>query len=482
MSSSLLLGDHYTGGSSVTEVGEGSDVVESRGTEHGVSFRESFWVWVKVAIYSFGGPAGQIAAMHKLLVEQKRWISENRFLHAMNYTMLLPGPEAQQLTIYIGWLLHKAKGGIVAGVLFVIPGFVSILILSILYAVYSQVPIVNALFFGLKAAVLAVVIEAVLRIGRRTVKNQVMVGVAAAAFVGIFFFQVPFPFITPVAGVLGYVGGQGAPETVVVIKEREVGDEVDFDEPVISTGFQQHTQPSKRRAIRVAAVWLTIWFAPLLILIPLFGLSSVYVTEAIFFSKTAVVTFGGAYAVLAYIAQQAVQTYGWLAPREMLDGLGMAETTPGPLIQVVQFVGFMGAYRNPGPFEPLVAGIVGSVITTWFTFALCFLWIFLGAPYIEHFRGRESLTGALSTITAVVVGVVLNLAVWFALHVLFGTLNEQSVYGMRLLVPEFATLNGAALLISLGALVALLRFEWGMLKTLGTATLAGMLYQVFLVG
>ena len=464
------------------ETSSGVDSETPREPPHGVSFAEAFWIWVKVAIYSFGGPAGQIAVMHRLLVEQKRWISENRFLHAMNYTMLLPGPEAQQLTIYIGWLLHKTKGGVIAGVLFVIPGFISILGLSILYAVYSQLPLVNALFFGLKAAVLAVVVEAVLRIGRRAVTNAAMISVSAAAFVGIFFFQVPFPVIVLIAGVLGYIGGRVAPETFVVIEKREVGDEVDFDEPVLSTGFQQHTQPSTGRAVRIAAVWLTIWFAPLLVLVPIFGLSSVYVTEAIFFSKTAVVTFGGAYAVLAYIAQQAVQTYGWLAPGEMLDGLGMAETTPGPLIQVVQFVGFMGAYRNPGPFDPLVAGFVGSIVTTWFTFAPCFLWIFLGAPYIEHFRGRTSLTGALSTITAAVVGVVLNLAIWFALHVLFGTLNEQYTYGIRLLIPDFATVNAAAMLISVGAIVALLRFGWGMVRTLGTATLVGIVYQLVIVG
>ena len=449
---------------------------------HNVSFRDAFWVWVKVAIYSFGGPAGQIAVMHKLLVEQKRWISENRFLHAMNYTMLLPGPEAQQLTIYIGWLLHKAKGGLVAGILFVIPGFVSILALSILYAVYGQVPLVVALFFGLKAAVLAVVVEAVLRIGSRAIKNAVMISVSAIAFIAIFFFQVPFPIIIVAAGVLGYFGSKVAPETFIVIKEKDVDVEANGGEPVISSGFQQHTQPSKTRALKVAATWLTIWFAPLLIIIPLFGLNSVYFNEAIFFSKTAVVTFGGAYAVLAYIAQQAVETYGWLAPGEMLDGLGMAETTPGPLIQVVQFVGFMGAFRNPGPFDPVVAGVIGSLVTTWFTFAPCFLWIFLGAPYIEYFRGNDSLTGALSTITAAVVGVIFNLAVWFALHVLFGTLNEQYAYGMRLLIPEFATLNVAALLISVAAFVALLRFEWGMLRTLGSATLVGMVYQFFLGG
>lgn len=461
-----------TGGSDVTEAGE---------IGHNVSFREAFWIWVKVAIYSFGGPAGQIAVMHKLLVEQKRWISENRFLHAMNYTMFLPGPEAQQLTIYIGWLLHKAKGGIVAGVLFVIPGFASILALSILYAMYGQVPVVIALFFGLKAAVLAVVVEAVLRIGRRAIKNVLMVNVSAIAFGAIFFFQIPFPIIIIAAGVCGYIGSKVAPETFVVINQQEVIDiETEGTAPVISSGFRHHTQPSTSRALKVAATWLTIWFAPLLILIPILGFNSVYVTEAIFFSQTAVVTFGGAYAVLAYIAQQAVQTYGWLAPGEMLDGLGMAETTPGPLIQVVQFVGFMGAYRNPEPFEPLVAGVIGSFITAWFTYAPCFLWIFLGAPYIEHFRGHESLTGALSTITAAVVGVILNLAVWFALHVLFGTLNERSAYGVHLLIPEFATLNVAALLISVGAFGALFRFKWGMLRTLAAATIVGMCYQFFL--
>lgn len=428
-------------------------------------------MWVKVAAYSFGGPAGQIAVMHRLVVEEKRWLSENRFLHALNYCMLLPGPEAQQLATYIGWLLHRTKGGLVAGSLFILPGFSSILLLSILYAGFQELPLVQALFFGLKPAVMAIVLEAVIRIGRRALKNEVMVGLAGLAFIAIFFFNVPFPVIVLSAGLIGYLGGRLWLEKFDVIKERPTSEE----DGQVET---DPTRPSLSRAVRVTVTGLVIWFAPLMVLAGVFGENHIFVTEGIFFSKMAVVTFGGAYAALAYVAQQAVEVYGWLQPGEMLDGLGLAETTPGPLIQVVQFVGFMGAYRYPGDFDPFVAGFIGSLITTWATFVPCFLWIFLGAPYIEYLRGNKSLTTALSGVTAAVVGVILNLAVWFSLHTLFGTVNEVYWGPLRLQIPVWATIDGAALAIAGGACLALFRYQQGMLITLAGSGTAGLIYYL----
>lgn len=455
--------------------------VESGVSKHNVSLREAFWVWAKVAALSFGGPTGQIAVMHRILVEEKRWITDNRFLHALNYCMLLPGPEAQQLAIYVGWLLHRIKGGLIAGILFVLPGFVSILALSLLYAGFRDAGFVEALLFGLKAAVVAVVIDAVIRIGKRALKNGVMVALAAAAFVAIFFFAVPFPLIIVAAGLIGYLGGKIWEEKFYVIRGHQPDDEESPEErnAVITDSFSaEHTRPSAARAVRVATVCLAVWLLPLAVLAAVLGVGSVYVTEGVFFSKAAMVTFGGAYAVLSYIAQQAVQTYGWLQPGEMLDGLGMAETTPGPLIQVVQFVGFMAAFRNPGSLDPMLAGVLGSVVVTWVTFAPCFLWIFLGAPYIEYLRGNKSLSTALSGITAAVVGVVLNLAVWFALQVAFETVRERTVFGvLQLSVPEWQTVDVASVAISAAAFVAIFRFKAGMIKTLLAATAIGLLYH-----
>ncbi len=448
--------------------------------KHNVTMQEAFWVWVKVAAYSFGGPAGQIAVMYKLLVEEKRWVSENRFLHALNYTMLLPGPEAQQLATYLGWLLHGTRGGLVAGGLFILPGFVAILILSVLYAGYQDVTLIQALFYGLKPAVLAIVLEAVIRIGRRALKNWVMVAISALAFIGIFFFNIPFPIIVLLAGAIGFIGGRVWLEMFDVIKQRQVSEE-DENDYVITDSVAQAQKPSLSYALRVLVISLTLWVIPLLITWPTLGSEHVFVQEGIFFSKTAVVTFGGAYAVLAYIAQQAVEVFGWLEPGEMLDGLGMAETTPGPLVQVVQFVGFMGAYRNPGTFTPLQAGVIGSVITTWVTFVPCFLWIFLGAPFIEFWRNNKSLTTALSGITAAVVGVILNLAVWFALQTLFAVVNEVQMGPLRLLIPEWSTLDPFALLIAIGACVALFRFKLNMLWTLlGSAVISMVYYFLFI--
>jgi len=443
-----------------------------------VSFREAFWTWVKVGLLSFGGPAGQIAMMHRILVEEKRWISESRFLHALNYCMLLPGPEAQQLATYVGWLLHGWRGGVVAGTLFVLPGFLSILVLSILYAVYQQADLVVALFFGLKAATLAVVVEAVFRIGKKALKNRVMVLLAALAFIGIFFFEVPFPIIVLAAGAVGLVGGRVRPDRFCVIQAQEAAE--DNSDVVINDALAAHTKPSWRRAVRVAVVFLVLWFGPVALLFAWLGPHHVLATESVFFSKAAVVTFGGAYAVLAYMAQQAVEVYGWLKPGEMLDGLGMAETTPGPLIQVVQFVGFMGAYRHCEPFGPLTAAIIASVLVTWVTFVPCFLWIFLGAPYIEHLRGNKLLSAGLSAITAAVVGVVLNLAVWFAVHVAFTHVEEWRGFGMRILLPDLASANVASIAIALGAFIAMFKLKWNMILTLGVAAAVGIAYAFIL--
>ncbi|GAB4436169.1 MAG: chromate transporter [Anaerolineae bacterium] len=442
---------------------------------HGVSFREAFWVWVRVAALSFGGPAGQIAVMHRILVEEKRWVSENRFLHALNYCMLLPGPEAQQLAVYIGWLLHKTAGGLLAGSLFVLPGFISILILSILYASFQQTLLIQALFFGLKPAVMAVVVEAVIRIGKRALKNEAMVGLAAFAFIAIFFFDVPFPAIILMAALIGYSGGRVWPEKFYVIKGQQA-QTTSGDQTAIADTAAAHTAPSLKRAVTVIGIGLAVWFGPLLILAALFGPQSIFVTLGTFFSQAAMVTFGGAYAVLVYVGQQAVERFGWVTPREMLDGLGMAETTPGPLIMVLQFVGFMAAYRNPGPLSPLAAGVLGSIVTTWVTFAPCFLWIFLGAPYIEYLRGNKALSTALSGITAAVVGVIMNLAVWFSLHTLFGQVNEVYVGPLHLQIPVWSSLDGAALLIAIGAFIATFRFHLSMVWTLAGCATAGLVY------
>jgi chromate transporter len=445
------------------------------------TFGEALRVWIKVAALSFGGPAGQIAVMHRLLVEERRWISESRFLHALNYCMLLPGPEAQQLATYIGWLLHRTPGGLVAGGLFVLPGFVSILALSLLYVAFQQAVVVQALFFGLKAAVLAVVVEAVVRIGRRALANGVMVGIAALAFVAIFFFTVPFPAIVLAAGAIGLVGGRLRPDIFHVIGRRQAAATEGADGPTaIADNAGADVAPTAARAARVLATWLLLWIAPIALLAGWLGRAHILVTEAVFFSKAALVTFGGAYSVLAYIGQQAVETFGWLRPGEMLDGLGMAETTPGPLIQVVQFVGFMGAYRNPAPFDPISAALLASVVTTWVTYVPCFLWIFLGAPYVERLRANVVLRAALSCITAAVVGVVLNLAVWFAIHVLFETVGEAHHLGMRLLVPEWSTLRYGAAAIAAGALLAMFRWHWGMIRTLVAAVIAGLIIQLVL--
>jgi chromate transporter len=435
---------------------------------HSVSLADAARVWLKIGLLSFGGPAGQIALMHRMLVDEKKWISESRFLHALNYCMLLPGPEAQQLATYVGWLLHRTLGGLIAGILFVLPGAVVILILSILYAGYRDLSFVQALFFGIKAAVLAVVVQAVLRIGQRALKNAFMATIAGLAFVGIFFFAAPFPVIVVLAAFAGFTAQKLRPSLIPAgAGQHGTADDVEEVEAL------PHTRPSTTRSLKIISVCGILWFTPIIVLAMLLGPANVYTQESLFFSKMAVVTFGGAYAVLAYVAQQAVSTYGWLAPGEMLDGLGMAETTPGPLIMVVQFVGFMGAYRNPGMLDPMLAGVLGAALTTWVTFVPCFLWIFLGGPYIEALRGNRALSAALGAVTAAVVGVILNLAIWFALHVLFGEIDILRVGLLQLQIPVWATLDIGALVLAAGALIAVLRFGVPMIPTLAVSALAG---------
>jgi chromate transporter len=445
---------------------------------HGISFREAVGVWAKIAALSFGGPAGQIAMMHRILVDQKKWIGEARFLHALNYCMLLPGPEAQQLAIYIGWLLHKTKGGLVAGTLFVLPGFISIMVLSWIYAAFGNVGIVQALFFGLKAAVLAIVLEAVIRIGRRSLKNNVMRAIAAAAFVAIFFYAVPFPIIILTAGVIGFLGNYfGRPEFAAGGGHGSAGDKALADaDSALGEETPAHARPTVGWSLKIGGIFLFLWLAPVVILLLTLGSDNVFTQISVFFSKMAVVTFGGAYAVLAYVAQEAVQTYHWLKPGEMLDGLGMAETTPGPLIIVLQFVGFMGAFRDPHGLPPLLAGTLGGILATWVTFTPCFLWIFVGAPFIERLRENKALSAALATITAAIVGVVLNLALWFALHVLFSEQWPLQALGMHVDVPVLSSVNPASLVLTIAAMIAVFRFKIGMIQVLLACSALGVLY------
>ena len=433
-----------------------------------VRFWDAFRFWLKLGFINFGGPTGQIALMHQELVERRRWISNDRFLHALSYCMLLPGPEAQQLAIYVGWLLHRTAGGLIAGIFFILPAIFVMLGLSWLYAVHGTVAWVAAVFTGLRAGVIAIVTTAVIRIGARALRNPVMIAIAASAFVAIFLFGVPFPAIIVGAGLLGLVGGRWWPQTFALASADGEEGRVDL----------AHTRPSLRRAAGVVALGLAIWWGPLALVGIWRGAGDVLTQEALFFSKAAMVTFGGAYAVLGYIAQAAVQQYGWLAPGEMLDGMGLAETTPGPLIMVTQFVGFLGAFRHPGGLNPVLAGTLGAMVTVWATFVPSFLWIFLGAPFIEHLRGNRLLGAALGAITAAVVGVILNLAVWFGLHTLFGTVTERAVLGVTVPVPQLATLDVSLLLLAVAAVVGIWRFRWGIVPVVLGSGMAGWLLRL----
>jgi chromate transporter len=451
-------------------------------TGHGISFGEAFRVWLRVAALSFGGPAGQIAVMHRIVVDEKKWIGEHRFLHALNYCMLLPGPEAQQLAIYIGWLMHRTAGGLVAGILFVLPGFLSILALSYVYVVFGNVDAVEGMFFGLKAAVLAVVVQAVIRIGGRALKNPAMVAIAGAAFVGIFVLHVPFPLIILVAAMIGFVGSKSGSRLFKAGNSHKAdsGRVLADADSALGEETPVHARPNLLWSLKISTVLLTLWLGPLLLLYVLRGGDDVFTQIGVFFSKMAVVTFGGAYAVLAYVAQEAVQHYGWLRPTEMLDGLGMAETTPGPLIMVLQFVGFMGAYRDPGNLEPITAAVLAAVLTTWVTFVPCFLWIFLGAPFIEKLRGNAVLASAMSAITAAVVGVILNLAIWFGLHFLFTEARIHRLGPLWVELPVWSSLALPSLILSTAAAIAIFRFRMPVISTLLGCAAAGMAWTLLI--
>jgi chromate transporter len=427
------------------------------------SFAEAFRFWLKLGFISFGGPAGQIAIMQTELVDKKKWISQSRFLHALNYCMLLPGPEAQQLAIYIGWLLHRTAGGIVAGTLFVVPSVFILWGLSFVYAAYGNVPWIAAIFYGLKPAVMAIVAAAVTRIGKKALKNEVMLGLAALAFIAIFFFKLPFPLIILTAGLIGLMGGKFWKDKFYVISGHGTKSESSVLDDADKSPL--HTQPSWSRAIKVTLIWLTLWWTPVLLVGLWQGWDSTLFKEGLFFSKAAVVTFGGAYAVLPYVAQQAVEHYGWLGPSQMMDGLGLAETTPGPLIMVLQFVGFMGGWTQSGGLPPLAAATIGAFLTTWATFTPCFLWIFLGGPHIEQLRGNVKLSTALSAITAAIVGVVLNLAVWFGLHVLF---------------PQGTALDWFAAVVSPVALIGMVKWKWDVIPVVLGASATGLIFKMLL--
>ena len=428
------------------------------------TFAEAFRFWLKLGFISFGGPSGQIAIMQSELVDQKRWISQSRFLHALNYCMLLPGPEAQQLAIYIGWLLHRTAGGIVAGALFVIPSIFVLWGLSFVYAAYGSVPWIAAVFYGFKPVVAAIVVIAVIRIGRKALKNTVMYAIAAFAFVALYFFRVPFPAIIVGAGILGLIGGKVWPAKFDVISAHRELETVDDEK---NEHVYAHTKPSFSRELRIAICCLGVWWLPVALAGWSLGRDHTIFQEGIFFSKAAVVTFGGAYAVLPYVTQHAVQNFGWLKPGQMMDGLGLAETTPGPLIMVLQFVGFMGGWTHPGNLSPLTAATLGALITTWVTFTPCFLWILVGAPYIEQLRGNKRISMTLSAVTAAVVGVILNLAIWFGVHVFCPTPNSADWFAV-----------GLALAAALALIVWKVEIYWVVIA----GGLIGLLYHLFRLG
>ncbi len=433
-----------------------------------IPLREATRVWFGISLQTFGGPAGQIAVMQHKLVDDKRWIGQRRFLHALNYCMLLPGPEAQQLAIYTGWLLNGTRGGLIAGSLFVLPGLLALLALSAIYVAYGSTGLVSAIFAGLAPAVIAIVVQAVHRVGRRALNHPFLVGLAVASFLALTAFSVPFPAVVFAAGLLGWAASRMLP----TLRQRtEV--EADGPAPLISDDALHHELPSRRRSASIILIGLVLWFAPVVAAGLVFSRDSIFVDQGLFFSGAAVVTFGGAYAVLAYVAQQAVSVYGWLQPGEMVRGLALAETTPGPLIMVVQFVAFLGAYRDPGHLDPWAAAILASLLTTWVTFVPCFLFVLLGAPYVERLRSNQGLTAALTGITAAVVGVIANLAVYFALHTLFDDTRRAGWGPADLELPVFSSWDPLAFALTAFALLLMFGRGWSPLRTLGLCALVG---------
>jgi chromate transporter len=420
-----------------------------------VTFNEALRVWFKIGCLGFGGPAGQIALMHRILVDEKKWVEESRYLHALNFCMLLPGPEAQKLATYVGWLLHGTRGGLAAGILFVLPGALVMLGVSLLYVLGQGIPAVESALFGIKAAVLVIVVEALLRIARRGLKTRLLLALAALAFIGIFFLDLPFPLIVAAAAAIGF----------------------------FSTERTRLPQKSENpdawpQAVRATLVGLGLWLAPVALVVLALGTGHVMSDIAAFFSKLAVVSFGGAYALLAYMAQQAVETYGWMTAPEMVDGLGLAETLPGPLIKVTQFVGFLAAYRDPAPFSPVGAAVLGAALTTWVTFVLPMMLIFAGAPFIEQLRSNQRLSGALAAVTAAVVGVILNLTFWFALHVLFPRVEEVRAGPLRWYAFDPLTLDWKAAVLALVTALLMLRLHRGLVETVAVMALLGMLSRL----
>ena len=406
-------------------------------------------IWAKIGFLSFGGPAAQIALMHRILVDQKRWLSEQKYLNALSFCMLLPGPEAMQLATYAGWRLHGTLGGLIAGLLFVLPGALVVLGLAVIYALYGDVAFVNALFLGIKATVLVIVMEALLRVSKRALKGKVYWVIAALAFIGIFFLSLPYPLIIIVAaGVGAYLGSNG--------EVHQIQD--------------THQQQPWWKLARTILIWLAIWIIPLLIADALFG-QSILTDIGAFFSKLAVVTFGGAYAVLAYMGQSVVVDFGWLTAGEMMDGLGLAETTPGPLILVTEFVGFIAAFREGG----IALGLAAAVITLWVTFVPCFLWIFAGAPYIEWICAQPKLRGALTGISAAVVGVILNLSIWFALHVVFFSVEQVKSGWLTLWRPDLSSIDWRVVALSSLCALLIFKFHWSIIRVLLCSSLLGVM-------
>lgn len=441
-----------------------------RGDGDVVPLREATRAWFRISLQTFGGPAGQIAMMQRELVDERRWIGQRRFLHALSFCTLLPGPEAQQLSIYVGWLLNGVRGGLVAGTLFVLPGVVALLALSGLYVGYGDTTVVTALFAGLAPAVLAVVAQAVWRLSGRALGHPVLVVVAVGAFVALTAFAVPFPVVIVVAAALGWLVGRVLPEALPH-KRPPAADE--GPEPLVADDALHQAPASRAYVLKVLGLGLVLWATPVVAFALLTGGDSVFVDQALFFSGTALVTFGGAYAVLSFVAQQAVQVHGWLAPGEMVRGLALAESTPGPLIMVVQFVAFLGAYRDPGGLDPWVAGVLASLLTVWVTFVPCFVFIFLGAPYVERLRGNEALSAALTGITAAVVGVIANLAVFFALATLFDEQREVGAGPVAVDLPVLPSADPVAFGILAVASLLLFWRGWSVLRVLGACAAIG---------
>lgn len=435
-----------------------------------VPLREATRAWFEISLQTFGGPAGQIAVMQHKLVDEKRWIGQQRFLHALNYCMLLPGPEAQQLAIYTGWLLNGAAGGLIAGVLFVLPGMLALLGLTILYLAAGDTTFVVGLFAGLAPAVIAIVVQAVHRVGSRALGHRVLVVIAVVAFLALALLSVPFPIVILGAGGLGWIAARRVP-ALRTLKAHAAGD---GPAPLISDDALHSARPSARRSLTILFGGLVLWAAPVVLAALVLGRGSVYVDEGLFFAGAAVVTFGGAYAVLAYVAQQAVEVYHWLAPGEMVHGLALAETTPGPLIMVTQWTAGVGAYRDPGALDPWAGMLVGSLLTTWVTFVPCFLFIFLGAPYVERLRHNPHLTAALTGITAAVVGVIASLAVFFGLHTLFDRSAEHDLGPLHVELPVWSTWDPLAFALTAIALLLMFRWGWSPLRTLGLCAVLGL--------